>query len=151
MAAAPSDVTGSAALACVGGAALALLVTAAGFYLRIRMLRRQAAALRASRCAEPIAVPRGSPYRDGAEILVPDPQVQALEGRADSLCFQLFAVLFTVVITQPFYLFFWIDVARWLLGGNVELSIDINVFFWVALVSGSVILGAVLSAWEERL
>jgi hypothetical protein len=151
MAATLSDVTGSAALACVGGTALALLATAAGFYLRIRMLRGQAAALRASRGADPIAVTGGSPYRDGAEIVVPDPQVEAIESRAAALGFQLFAVLFTVVLTQPFYLFFWIDVVRWLLGGNVEPSIDINLFIWVALVSGSVILGAVASAWEERL
>jgi hypothetical protein len=146
-----SDVTGSAALACVGGTALALLVTAAGFYLRIRMLRGQAAALRASRGAEPTAAPGGSPYRDGAEVVAPDPQVEALESRAAALGFQLFAVLFTVVVTQPFYLFFWIDVVRRLLGGNVELGIDFDLFFWVALVSGSVILGAVASAWEERL
>jgi hypothetical protein len=71
-------------------------------------------------------------------------------GHAVALEFQLHALVFTLVVTQLPYAYFYIECARYWLGGGEPPTIVLELFFWVGLVAFSVILGAVLSAWNER-
>lgn len=103
----------------------------------------------------------GDPYR-GAEafvlsapprrrlVLSTEALSGALERRADDLFARCAILLVLLGIGVLLYLDVYLAAVAWLVADAPPPSLQFDVYFWVMLVSGSAIVGAVASAWSER-
>jgi hypothetical protein len=103
----------------------------------------------------------GDPYR-GAEAFVlsapPRRRLElstealsgALEQRADDLFARCVVLLSVLAVGLVLYLDVYFAALWWLVVGPPPPTLQFDVYFWVMLVSGSTIVGAVVSAWSER-
>ena len=73
-----------------------------------------------------------------------------LDRQVRDLGFQPAMLLLTAIATQLFYVGFYVEAVVYWLGGKEPPTIVVAFYFWIALVVGSVLLGSLLSSWEER-
>jgi hypothetical protein len=104
----------------------------------------------------------GAPYRGGGEAFVLEAPPRrrlvlstealsgALERRADDHLARCLILLATLGIGLVLYLHVYFAALWWLVVDAPAPSLHLDLYFWVMLVSGSAIVGAVASAWSER-
>jgi hypothetical protein len=103
----------------------------------------------------------GDPYRGAeAHVLSAPPRRRlvlstealsgALERRADDLFARCAILLVLLALDFVLYLDVYLAALWGLMGDAPPPSLQFDLYFWVMLVSGSAIVGAVVSAWSER-
>lgn len=111
--------------------------------LRVRGLGTSAALVGSERVV--LGRPRRRPMLLSTEALG-----GALERRAGEHQFRMVMLLVTWGVGALLYIDTYVAGVRYLLAGGEPPGILFDIYFWVMLISGSVILGAVGSAWTER-
>lgn len=74
----------------------------------------------------------------------------ALAGRASGHEFRVLMLVLTLVAQFVLYIGVYVQGLRFVLADGEAPTISLDIYFWVLLIAGSMILGAIGSAWAER-
>lgn len=129
------DITGATAVACVVGTVLALGANAV-----VIQLVRSALRMHVRRQRAPFHGDYSTPK--AAQL---DKRLLELEKYTRGLTFQVAMLSMSLFVTVLLYGGLWLELIR-----GEEPAIDPTLFGFVVLVDGSMMLGASISAWQER-
>ena len=130
--------TGFVALASVGGLVLALVLNAGAFALRRGLLLRET-----RRQREKYHGDYSTP-----EAAALDKSLTETERYAHAVEFQIGMLLLSAVLTTVLYAGLWYEWVRGAFGAEPP-TVETGIYFFFALIDGSMLLGANLSGWTR--